>query len=215
MFLDEKYTAMPWDKIDNVVFDIGNVLMEYNPPRYARLLFTEDERLQREMVSIVHESPYWVRLDEGTLTRQEAIIYMTRERPELRPQAQLLLDNFVRISRPMQEGCEAVEQCRAMGKKLYLLSNYHNQAFEELRKVLPIVDTFDGEIISARVKQLKPHDDIYQTLLKTYELNPTRTVFIDDTTANAEGAVRNGMEAICYRVPGQLNRFFGKEMCNP
>ena len=96
------------------------------------------------------------------------------------------------------------------GKKLYLLSNYPQQGYERLReKFAELFDPlFDGGVISCYVHQIKPEKEIYQTLISRYELDPQRTLFIDDTLCNIEGAMKMGIHGFHLHESGMLDRFF-------
>ena len=70
--LDGRVTGMPWDEIDTVVFDVGNVLLSFNPEKTLEELFPEDAEKRQIMLDTVFRSPCWVMLDRGTLPRKEA-----------------------------------------------------------------------------------------------------------------------------------------------
>ena len=67
---------------------------------------------------------------------------------------------------------------------------------------------FDGKLVSSRLKMMKPDPNIFRTLLLTYDLDPTRTLFLDDNPANVEAALAEGIQAILVNEPGKLTRFF-------
>ena len=71
--LDGRVTGMPWDEIDTVVFDVGNVLLSFNPEKTLEELFPEDAEKRQIMLDTVFRSPCWVMLDRGTLSREEAV----------------------------------------------------------------------------------------------------------------------------------------------
>ena len=82
------------------------------------------------------------------------------------------------------------------GYKLYILSNFHREAFLEIERKCEFEKYFDGKVVSYDVKLLKPEKEIYEELLKKYNLNPEETLFIDDTLANTEGAEKLGISTI-------------------
>lgn len=86
------------------------------------------------------------------------------------------------------------------GYKLFLLTNAGNDTYDALSQKYPEVFTlFDGKIISAKVQELKPYPEIYQTLLDTYQFSPETSVFIDDQQDNIDAALALGFNGIVYK----------------
>jgi putative hydrolase of the HAD superfamily len=103
----------------------------------------------------------------------------------------------VEVSRPIKSGIKLVGKCKQLGHKVYLMSNMDTEFVELLKEKYPdIFDQFDGIIISADVKKLKPYNDIYTYAIKTYKLNPATCYLIDDQEENIHGAHRHGITGI-------------------
>lgn len=182
--LNDQYDTMPWDRIDAVVFDVGNVLLSFEPMEdiMTKRLPDHPEMHQRLLKKTV-QSPYWIMLDHGTITQEEAIIAMTgREK--------------------------ALKACKAHGKKTYVLSNYHDAAFDYAVKTHDFFRLFDGFVVSARVGMVKPDPAIFRYLTETFRLQPERTLFIDDGNANVEAALHAGWQGLHYSEKGMLTKFF-------
>ena len=105
---------------------------------------------------------------------------------------------------------ELARLCKEKGKKIYLLSNYPREGFEFLtkQKFADRFSIFDGGCISCYCHYNKPEDEIYAELIRTCQLTPERTVFIDDTLMNVEGAMRNGIHGFHMHEKGMMDRFF-------
>ncbi|MFI5332764.1 MAG: HAD-IA family hydrolase [Candidatus Babeliales bacterium] len=112
---------------------------------------------------------------------------------------EMLFDPEIRadVSKPIKAGVKLVERCKRLGHKVYLMSNMDIEFVDLLKEKYPeIFDQFDGVIISADVKKLKPYRDIYTHTLKKYKINPATCYLIDDQEENIQGAHRHGITGI-------------------
>lgn len=207
--IDDQYTAMPWDSLDAVVFDVGNVLLTFDSAAILRACFPDDVSLQNRLQQKIFRSPYWAALDHGLLTNQEAAAAMAGHDSDLLPVIDRVLDVWPSMMEPMQEGVDALRVCKAHGKQVYILSNFHDGAFSFVNRHFDFFDLADGFVISARVKLCKPDPMIYRHLTDTFRLEPARTLFIDDTPANVEAAMHAGWQGLCLNAKGKLSAFIG------
>ena len=104
---------------------------------------------------------------------------------------------------------ETLRLCKAKGKRCLILSNYRAESFRQIEEKFDFFRLADGMVISSRVHLLKPTAEIYHYLLDHFRLDGNRTLFIDDAPANIEGALRCGIQGLCFNAPGKLKRFFG------
>ena len=208
--LDDLYPEMPWEKIDTVVFDVGNVLLSFSPEdlirEYLPELSPEEAAYFRRKV---FQSPYWTMLDRGTLSYEDAVTVMAARDEDLKPLIKRMLDSWVDLKHPVEEGVRTLKNARAHGKRCIVLSNYHEASFELVRNKFDFFRLFDGFVVSARQRLLKPGHEIYQYTLDRFGLDRSRTLFIDDAPANIEACLHEGWQGICYNDPGKLDRFFG------
>ena len=86
------------------------------------------------------------------------------------------------------------------------MTTWSAETFPIGRRRFPFLDWFEGVVVSGVEKQIKPDRAIYELLLNRYRVDPQRAVFIDDSTANVEGARRAGLHAIRFRDPPALRR---------
>ena len=206
---DLAYTTMPWDAVDAVVFDIGNVLIRYAPDSFVEMLFPGDAQKQRDMLSQVYGGRYWPAFDRGTMRYDEAAQRLHEEYGYPAEDYRHALYGWLELKTPMEEGWRAVKACRERGKKLCLLSNYPDEGYAYLtRKFADRFSVFDGGVISCRCHCCKPEDAIYRALIRDCALTPARTVFIDDTLMNVEGAMKNGIHGFHMHESGMMDRFF-------
>ena len=207
---DLLYETMPWHKVDAVVFDIGNVLIRFAPDDFIQKLFPGDARLQQHMMDNVYHGPYWLCLDRGEMTYEQAAKRLAQEAGESEEAYLHALYGWFQLKTPIEEGFRAAQRCKRAGKKLYLLSNYPQQGFEFVHKQYAHLfdPLFDGGIISCYEHVIKPEREIYDLLCSRYDIDPARAVFIDDTLGNIEGANRVGMHGFHMHESGMMDRFF-------
>ena len=206
---DLTYETMPWHKVDAVVFDIGNVLIRYEPERIVRELFPGDEDKQRHILDKVYFAPEWQAFDRGTLEFDEAARMFSQRYG-------YPLEDYVRAVRvalelkePIEEGWRAVRRCKRAGKRLYVLSNYSREGYLRLReRFADRFALFDGDCVSAFYHQIKPEPEIYDTLIEKFSLDPARALFIDDSLANIEAACEKGFGGFHRHENGMMDRFF-------
>ncbi len=207
-FIDERFEEMPWEEIDSVVFDIGNVLMRFSPQHVLDTLFGEDEALKAQLMERVFLSSHWLDLDRGTATYAQAAERMAQGRADLRPAIDLIFARWMDLKTPVAEGVAALKRCKEGGKRLYILSNYHQPSFEWLLRTYDFFSLFDGYVVSCYLHLLKPEPEIYRQLIARCDLTPARSLFIDDTRVNVEAAMEAGIQGLWFDRPGKLTHFF-------
>jgi HAD superfamily hydrolase (TIGR01509 family) len=184
--------------VKNVVFDLGGVLLEWNP---ARILedFYADANLRRLLKESLFGHPDWLELDRGTLS--EAQVLARAEQRTGRPAAELAaLHEAMRQSLHAKTDTVALlDALHARGIPLYCLSNMSAAVYAHLRLRHDFWDRFRGIVISGEIQLLKPEPEIFTHLLERFGLTAHETVFIDDVPANVEGARAVGMHAIQFR----------------
>ncbi len=207
--IDTLYPSMPWEMIDAVVFDIGNVLVAMDEHDVVRQMFPDDGDLREKVLLHTLRSPYWHMLDGGALSMEECVEAMTEGDSSLLEPIRRFVTGWPDYRFVVEEGRNAVYACKEHGKKLYLLSNYPVEHYERNLREYDFFSLFDGAVISARVHLLKPRFDIYRLLTESYHLTPERTLFIDDSPANIEAALMLGWQGFCLNRPGKLQQFLG------
>ena len=192
--------------IRNIVFDMGNVLIRWCPEIFVgRLGVPEEDRplLLREVFGQVE----WVRLDRGVATFEEVVSAARQRLPErLHEAAQTLVcDWWKRPLIPTEGVAEVIRELKGLGYGIYLLSNA-NVDLPKYFDRIPGSECFDGRIVSADWKLLKPQPEIYQVLLREYGLKAEECFFVDDLSPNVEAAVLVGMTGTVFRGAEDLRR---------
>ena len=188
-----------------VIFDIGNVLLTYQPEQYFRSRI-HDPVLYGEVAAIFHTRE-WAMLDQGLLTYEEAAERMGKTLTHLgKDGVYKILENWIYCMHPLP-GTEAMlDKLEKNGIPFYYLSNYHREPWDYTLRSNPFFRKFADGIASWEVKLLKPGPEIYQTLLEKYGLRPEECVFTDDTPKNVAGAKAVGIDAFVFLNTAQCEK---------
>ena len=189
--------------IKQVILDMGNVLMDYNPEvPLERFCQTEEEReaIRRELFG----GPEWVQSDLGLLSDEGMYERVKARLPgRFHPALKRCVEGWDICMKPLPGAKEFCDACRAEGYGLYLLSNASGRFYHYFPRFAPLSD-FDGLVISSDVHLVKPDVRIYRYLLEQYGLAGEESLFLDDREDNVQGARRAGMQAAVFR--GDFNR---------
>ena len=185
-------------KIQNVVFDMGNVLLDFQPD-FSLNKYCADEEEKTLIRRELFEGPEWEQGDLG-LIRDEYRFELIKDRVP-REHWQALSDCAYKWHECMVPlpGAEAFcDHLKGQGYRLYLLSNASTAFYDYYRRFRPF-GYFDGLVVSADIHLLKPNVKIYQYLLEKYDLAAGECLFIDDRPDNVEGARAAGLQAVQFR----------------
>lgn len=182
--------------IKNIVFDIGNVLLNFKPVEYLRTKM-EEENI-KSVKEAVFDSPEWPMLDEGTITEKEAIRVISERNAEIKDLVELAFDNWYDMLTPIENSVKLLKELKAKGYNLYYLSNFQELAYDYIIKEYEFFGLFDGGVASFAEKLMKPDKDIYEKLMERYDLKPEECLFMDDTALNIDGAENGGMKGIVF-----------------
>ena len=196
--------------IKNIIFDIGNVLLEFKPLDYLKRTFNDDN-IEELLYKEIFLGEEWLHLDRGILTQDEVINLIFLKNPKNEVHIKRCMDNWIDILTPIEGTVKILRELKEKGYKLYLLSNFHCLAFETVYSKYDFFKHFDGGIISYKENLLKPESEIYYRLLDTYNLNAEESLFIDDTLVNVEAASRIGIRTVhfegCELLEKSLSEF--------
>lgn len=193
------------NKADIVVFDIGNVLIDWNPEHlYARVI--PDPRARRWFLAHVC-TPEWNRAQDRGRSFAEAIAERRALFPEWRAEIEAFRARWREmIPRAIEGSVALLERLRESGVPCYAITNFSGETFPEAQALYPFLKRFEGIVVSADEGLLKPDGAIFDLFLRRYGLAPARCLFIDDVAENVEGARSAGMRAVRYENPALLAR---------
>lgn len=186
--------------IKNIIFDIGNVLVKFQPDQAMRDLGIDEVKIPK-MAQATYLNPIWGELDRGVMQESEVIDEMVKVAPEYEEEIRLFFrDGKDKVVKAFDYATDWIKELQSRGYKVYLLSNYPENYFElHTHNQLDFASIVDGKIISGMVKMVKPDADIYQCLFDTYGLKPEECVFLDDRPENIEGGEMLGMRGIVFK----------------
>lgn len=186
--------------IKNIIFDIGGVLVDFQPREAMRRIGISEEKIPALLDATVY-SPLWVELDRGALPEEETIARMSAEHPELSAEIKNFFQNGIKyLVRSCDYAAKWLRDYKMRGYKLYLLSNYPVSCFELhcRENLFTFLELTEGRIVSGYVKHIKPERAIYDTLLSAYGLTAGECVFIDDRADNVQAAREAGLHALRF-----------------
>lgn len=180
--------------IQNVVFDIGNVFVLWEPTNNLHACFPQEdaEELYKRML------PKWLDLNTGKITLDETLDYYHASFSLPREGFELFCRNVIQNPTYVPGARELQARLHQACVPLYCISDNIKEGIAYYRQNYPFMQNFDGAIISADVGVLKPDPRIYRHLFDTYHLDPATCVFFDDVPANVEGAQKAGMAAFVF-----------------
>lgn len=178
--------------IKNVVFDMGNVLINYKPEAFIQS-FTSNEKHQQMLLNEIFYSDLWQRYDRGTISKNEIIKKASTNLPEaLHSSVSEIMDTWYEKMTPISEMETILEHLKENEYQLFLFSNV-SQDFKYIKHIVPGLNYFDGLFISSDWKSLKPEKELYQNFFDHFDLLPSECFFIDDLEANIKAAATFGM----------------------
>jgi putative hydrolase of the HAD superfamily len=182
----------------NVVFDLGGVVVAWNPTDIIDRAVADPATRPIAMRHIM-KHPDWLELDRGRMEVDDAIRRAAERSGLDEALVRAVVESVPASLVASDETVALMRRVKVAGNPLYCLSNMPLGSMAYLEQRYDFWDLFDGAVISSRVHYCKPEREIYEHLLKAYELVPSDTVFIDDVAANVDGARAVGITAIQFR----------------
>jgi 2-haloacid dehalogenase len=196
---------MPGRPVDTVVFDLGGVLIDWDPRYLYRQLFADPAEMADFLARICTDD--WHRAhDLGDDVTESCRRLATRH-----PGYQEMIMAWAERGEEMVAGqfdatVGMLAELKAAGVPCYALSNMEPDAFAVRRARFPFMEWFDGHVISGIEHVAKPDRQIFDILLRRYGLEPQATVFVDDSAGNVEAARALGIVALPYTSAQRLRR---------
>jgi 2-haloacid dehalogenase len=197
----EKFMPSP----TTLVFDIGNVLVSWDPRNLYSKVFDDPARMEWFLAEVCHNA--WnLEQDRGRLFA-EAVAERTAAFPHLEAEIRAYDERWPEmISGPIEGSVKLLEALRGRGDRVYAITNFSHEKFAVAQDLFPFLRGFDGIVVSGDERVIKPDPAIYRLLLDRYALAAQDCVFVDDSRANVEGALAVGMQAIHFTSPEAMIR---------
>jgi 2-haloacid dehalogenase len=192
-------------RIDTVIFDVGNVLLDWNPRHLYRKLFADEERMEWFLANIC--TPAWnLERDRGR-SFAEAVRELVARHPEWEREIRAFDERWHEtIAGEIAGSIELLPQLKKKGIGLFALTNFSREKYDETFLRFPFLREFEGIIVSGHEGLLKPDAAIFRLFLDRYAREASRCLFVDDSARNVEGARRVGMEAVQFSDAASLRR---------
>jgi epoxide hydrolase-like predicted phosphatase len=184
--------------ITTVIFDIGNVLVEFSWRKHYELMGFDEAMIERLAKATVR-NPGWNEYDRGVLSEEETIQGFVDSDPEIEDDIRRALKNIRTMIKRCDYAIPWIQDLKKKGYRCLYLSNFSHKAETECAEALDFIPYMDGGILSYRDKVIKPQPEIYDLLIERYQLVPEECVFLDDTLPNVEAARKAGMHAIHFK----------------
>ena len=181
--------------IKNIVFDLGNVLISFRPSEFLDKK-NYPEYIKTAILSDIFESKEWGMLDNGNINTAEAIEAISLKSSLKKEEIAHIFNLRTEVMFPLDQNVRLLPELKKQGFKLYYLSNFPLDIFEEIKTGYYFFKYFNGGVISSEVKFSKPDRRIYEILMEKYSLIPEECLFIDDLEINVKGAETAGMNGL-------------------
>jgi 2-haloacid dehalogenase len=187
-----------------VVFDLGGVLLQWNPRFLYRKLFPGDEQAMENFLATVCTQEWNERQDAGR-PFAAAIGELVAKHADKAHLIEAFRTRFDEMIPAAIDGTvEILLELSRAGVPLYALTNFSAETFPAQRDRFAFLSAFDGIVVSGEEGVIKPDPRIFRILLERYAVVPAHAVFVDDNAANAAAATALGMHGIHFRSPRQL-----------
>ncbi len=184
--------------IKNIIFDIGNVLVDYCWREHIQGMGFQGETAER-LGRAMMQSPIWNELDRGIWTNEELLDGFIANDPELEDEIRTVFSDLGTIVKERKGSSSWIRSLKTAGYQVYYLSNYSERVKQEAASELSFLKEMDGGIMSYTVQEIKPAPAIYRILFEKYGLLPEESVFLDDSEANVDTGRALGMQGILVR----------------
>lgn len=183
--------------IKNIIFDVGNVLLKWDPQGVINDTFKDSEHEGQFEVAMFRIED-WLSFDQGLVTEKEVTDLVSKKWNISHQTAQKLIQNAKHSLQIKPGSIELLEELKYEGYRLFCLTNMSDEFFCHLEQAHDFWHHFEDITVSGRIKMLKPNPDIYEYVLKLHGIEASETVFIDDMQENVDGAQDIGMHAIQF-----------------
>ena len=185
--------------IKTVIFDIGNVLVDFCWRKMYEGFGLEGQELERFADATVRHQA-WVDLDQGIITTEEAKEAYAKEVPEYRAFIERIYQEMDKMLVQFEYSIPWLKELKERGYRIYILSNWSKPAYDACQNTaLSFLPLVDGVVFSYKEFVIKPDKKIYEIICDRYDINPAEAVFLDDSEANIMSAREFGLHAIHFK----------------
>ncbi|MEO7213250.1 HAD family phosphatase [Mucilaginibacter sp.] len=190
--------------INTIIFDLGAVLIDWNPDYMYRTVFA-DEQQMRDFLTNVTTSDWNEEQDAGR-SLQEGTDWLINKHPHHEENIRAFYGRWIEMLGDAFDGTvEIFKELKESGKyKIYALTNWSAETFPMAQQKFEFLNWFDGIVVSGAEKMRKPAPEFYQILLDRYNVNRQESLFIDDNYRNILAAEKMGINCIHFTSAEKL-----------
>ncbi len=191
-------------KTETIIFDLGGVLIDWNPRYVYRQIFDSEEKIDWFLTHICDME--WNEQQDAGRSLDEATAEKLAEFPEYEEEIKAYYGRWEEmLGGLIEESIQIFNQLLESGKyRLFGLTNWSAETFPIARERFEFLKKFDGIVVSGEEKTRKPLPEIYQIIMDRYGVRPEQALFIDDSLRNVKAAQEMGIESIHFTSSQQL-----------
>ncbi|HEU4472045.1 MAG TPA: HAD family phosphatase [Flavisolibacter sp.] len=193
-------------EIKAIIFDLGGVLIDWNPAYVFDTLFTDEQKKKHFFENICTSD--WNEEQDAGRSIKEATETLVAMHPEWKEYIEAYYGRWKEmLGGPIEGTVEIFRELKDSGRyKLYALTNWSAELFPVALERYDFLQWFDGRVVSGEEKMRKPSPQFYQLILDRFKLEPSTTLFIDDNLRNVRAAEAMGIHCIAFESPAQLKK---------
>lgn len=185
--------------IKNIIFDLGGVLIDFNPENYLKHIGLNEEEAKL-FKKLIWGSEEWAKGDRGDINYKQITDSICEHNPKYALKLRYVLENkdnsYILSENP--ENCKYFKELKDRGFKVYFLSNVNQVDLKYDKENFSIFKLIDGAVYSCEVNFIKPEKRCYEILLEKYNLIPEECIFIDDNLTNVDVANSIGIKSVYF-----------------
>ena len=189
---------------DTIIFDLGGVLIDWNPEYLYRKIFSEEDDLRYFLENICTSD--WNEEQDAGYPLAQATAELAIKYPQYDGEIKAYYGRWQEMLGGYKDECVAILENLHQQKncRLLALTNWSGETFHTAKNMYPFLGLFEGIVISGDEKIKKPDPRLYQVLIDRYGIQPVKSIFIDDTNINVEAAADLGFQTIHFLSANQL-----------
>lgn len=191
-------------QINTVVFDLGGVLIDWNPDYVFRTIFDDEEKMRWFFANVC--TPAWNEEQDAGRSLKDATEMLVTQFPDHEANIRAYYDRWEEmLGGPIDGTVEVFRKLKFhTGCRLYALTNWSHETFPVALDKYDFLHWFDGRLVSGEEKTRKPFPEIYELLVDRFEIDASKAIYIDDNARNLTPAASIGFHTIHFRSPEQL-----------
>jgi 2-haloacid dehalogenase len=187
----------------SIIFDLGNVLIDWNPHHLYDKIFPEKEKRDYFLSNIC--SMEWHSKQDAGRSPKQATEELVNKHKDWEEEIRAFYGRWNEMfTGAIEDSVSILKELKEKGYRLYALTNWNDELFNQALKEYDFLHWFDGRVVSGEEGMNKPEKELYARLLKRFNVDPAEAIFIDDKESNVNAAREIGMDGIVFESPWQL-----------